>query len=334
MPRIMPLSMNVLPQSLPEPMYIAPHESINGSTTLRIIKNGNLSSQLYIEEIAQSLVTLIVIVPLFLFIATRKKLRIIKSHQIFLNLLFVHILFNISVIISNFVYYPRPQLICNYGLMIAMLVVLMVLTMERVAVIKFPFKYADVESKHIVIINLFSWLPTIMFVCSSFICEIQEDMLTITSAVLITVAITLLSLSNAIIYSVAKKHDQFLKTNAVHRQGNGNHSTKVLKASYVCFAIVFSFVIFWLPYLIHNLLAIVGVYKPSGEKTFTKVVEHIAFLNSLVDAVLFIWLSREPKKELARVFRNVFSRCEEHQNANARKAMLKNAGRYTDNAVV
>ena len=218
--------------------------------------------------------------------------------------------------------------------MIVMFVILMVLTMERIAVIKFPFKYADVESKHMVIINLFSWLPTIMFVCSSIICEIQEDVLTITTAVLIAVAITLLSLSNAIIYSVAKKHDQFLKTNAAHRQGNGNHSTKVLKASYVCFAIVLSFVICWLPYLTHNLLAIVGVYKPSGDKTFTKVVEHIAFLNSLVDAVLFIWLSREPKKELARAFRNVFSCCEEHHNANARKAMLNNAERYTDNTVV
>ena len=288
---------------------IFPNENINGSTTLRIIKNGDLSSQLYIEEIAQSLVTLIVIVPLFLFIATRKKLRIIKSHQIFLNLLFVHILFNIAVIISNFVNYPRRQLICNFGLMIAMLVVLMVLTMERVAVIKFPFKYADVESKHIVIINLFSWLPTIIFVCSSFICEIQEHVLTITSAVLIAVAITLLSSSNVIIYSVAKKHDQFLKNNATHRQGNGNHSTKVLKASYVCFAIVLSFVIFWLPYLTHNLLAIVGVYKPSAEKTFTKVVEHVAFLNSLVDAVLFIWLSRETKKELVKVFRKIFNCC-------------------------
>ena len=229
----------------------------------------DLSSQLYIEEIAQSLVTLIVIVPLFLFIATRKKHRIIKSHQIFLNLLFVHILFSISVITSNFVYYPRPQQIYNYGLLIAMFVVLMVLTMERVAVIKFPFMYFDVESKHIVNINSFSWLPTIMFVCSSFIYEIQEDMLTITSAVLIAVAITILLLSTAITYSVAKKHDQFLKTNAAHRQGNGNHSTKVLKASYVCFAIVLLFVIFWLPYLIHNLLAIVGVYKPSAQ--FTKV---------------------------------------------------------------
>ena len=305
------------------PITLFINESYIMTTSFDYIKNSRLTS---IEELVQAVITLTILIPLVIFIMTRRKLRIKKSHQFFVNLLLMHAMFNVAVIISNLVDYSPAQLIFNCGFIIGMFIGLMVITVDRAVAIKYPFVHADIETKYIVITLLFSWLPTFMFLCLSFLFGVTQYMLTMVSTVLIIISTIVLILCNGFIYSVAKKHDQFLKDNTA-QQALANKSRKMLKASYVCFAVVISFVILWFPYLVHNLLVITGLYYQSAEKLFTKVVGHVVLLNSIGDAILFVWLSRDTKKELISLYRKIFnSNKKDHVRESLVNVSLANSG--------
>ena len=72
---------------------------------------------------------------------------------------------------------------------------------------------------------------------------------------------------------------------------------KMMKASQVCIVVVSSFVLLWLPFVVHDVLHLLGRYQPADGKTFTVIVEHIGFSNSFVDVLLFVWLNNGVKNE-------------------------------------
>ena len=76
----------------------------------------------------------------------------------------------------------------------------------------------------------------------------------------------------------------------------------------VCLTVVSTFVLLWLPYLVHNVMVLAGQYKPLDGNTFTDVVEAIALLNAIIDPVLFLWLSKETKKEFRVVIGSISER--------------------------
>jgi len=279
-------------------------------TTLheKIPQNGSESNiVLKLDEMVHSVISLVTVIPLLFYISTNRKLRGKRSHQLFLNLLVVHILFNTSVIVSNFIPYSEKEVIINCCLLVAMFLGLLLLSLERVMLIRCPFAHRDIETTHILVAILCAWVPAIVFGCVLLHFGAAQTTLTIITTSLIGFSTLVLTLSNVVIYKAAKRHDQFKKKNALNID-TSNKSTsnkKMLKASYVCFSIVASFVIFWLPYLVHNVLALLDIYQTGADKLFTKFVEHFALLNAIVDVVLFVWLSREMKKELRDIWRKL-----------------------------
>merc|ERR1712142_1024286 len=158
---------------------------------------------------------------------------------------------------------------------------LLLLSLERVMLIKSPFAHRDVETLHIFVAIMCAWIPAIVFFCLLLHFGASQLTLTTITTSLIGFATLILIISNIIIYKAAKRHDQFKKKNALQQEASDKSTSnkKMLKASYVCFAIVASFVMFWLPYLVHNIMFLTGLYKPDGDKVFTEVVEHVALLN-------------------------------------------------------
>ena len=253
-------------------------------------------SNIRIDELVTSALSLLVVIPLLVFILSKRKLRMKKSFQLFVNLLLLHILFHITRFTSNFLP-PTSEdvvVILNTCLLVSMFLGLMLLSMERVLLIMCPFTYRHFTTAHCIAVIVSSWLPMVVFLIVLLGIRATQETLTIITTSLIVIATVVLTFSNLLIYRAARSHYRF-KRKMIRRP---SEPKRMLKASYVCFAIVASFVLLWLPYLIHNIMALANVYQPSAHKLFTKFVEHFALLNAIVDAVLFIWISREMKREL------------------------------------
>ena len=83
-------------------------------------RNDTIPCSMNVEELIHSGVSLLIIFPLLLFILCRKNLRTRKSHLLFLNLLLIHICFNGSVVVSNFLPCSDAEVIVNCSLLISM----------------------------------------------------------------------------------------------------------------------------------------------------------------------------------------------------------------------
>ena len=146
-----------------------------------------------------------------------------------------------------------------------------------------------------------------VFAVLAFTLHIIQHHMTIIMAVLIGTAVTVLLLSNIAVYITAAKSDRFVRQNAGHRFPTGVMNEvcprrKTMRTSYVCLAVVSSFLMCWLPYFIHNTLILAGVYAAESKKVFTIVAEQLALFNAFLDPLLFIVLTRDAKRIIRKVF--------------------------------
>lgn len=259
-----------------------------------------------ISQLTQAITTLCCNASLFVIIVLCKKLRRRKSHQIFLNLLLVHTMLSISWIISN-VYSSSVYITLNNGLAFEMFFSLIISTCDRFFFIKYPFRHAHLTTRKVILITAVSWIPSSLFVCFSIRYGISQFYCTLVITIMIPVATVVLALSNINIYIMAKKHDAFVRQNGTPSKASVIRDANKLRASWICFSIVLTFIVFWFPYFIHNLLAFMNVYQPDSQKSFTRAVERIAFGNSLIDPLLFAWLSRDTRKEVGEVIKRTCS---------------------------
>ena len=119
------------------------------------------------------------------------------------------------------------------------------------------------------------------------------------------IAIVVLTISNIIVYREAKRHQSFVELNG-HKRSNTNNSEErgkhVMKASYVCFGIVTTFVLLWLPYLLNDLTELILGHS---NHAVGLVAQHCALCNSLVDPLLFTCLSKHLREEARAMMRTV-----------------------------
>ena len=97
---------------------------------------------------------------------------------------------------------------------------MILLTCERLLAIKYPFKYADITRKHIMIVVGTSWLLVVAFVGLAIKFNVTQSECSIVSTVLILTARITLTTTNVIIYFIAKKHDTFMKENVQRHHKN------------------------------------------------------------------------------------------------------------------
>ena len=218
----------------------------------------------------------------------------------------VHCTLCIVTMVSQF-YTSAIKRIFKNAILIGMFLSLMITSADRYYCIMYPFEYG-VTSKYVVLILLCSWIPSIISVSLSVILGLTNYHCVIICTVLIAVSTLVLLGTNLKLYMVAQRHALVIKK---YHVGKYFKSAVELKATFVCFAIVFSFILLWFPYGVHNALTLVNIYNPSTEKGFTLSVIKLSLLNSLVDPLLFVIFNRDIKEELGKILRRNSKRLEE-----------------------
>lgn len=257
-------------------------------------------------QIIQSSFIFILNTSLFFVIINCPKLRRKKSHRIILNLLVINDALSIACMISNLHIWTNDHLAIN-GLLVAMFCNLVLTTFDRYIAIKYPRRYEMLSTTCVVFILICSWIPTVIFVVIVKKKGMTWNEMKVMHIMFISISCIILASSNFMVYYIAKSHDRFLRHNSLQRRRLAPH--RFLKASYVCFSVVFSFVLFWMPYCIHDILELTRLYVADNENLFDIIVEQLALLNSLTDPIIFVFLSIPTRNEIRRLINSL--KCKE-----------------------
>lgn len=234
---------------------------------------------------------------LFVFLITQKNLRSKKLHQFFMNLLLVHIALSITCFVSTYCVWLFDYVIIN-GFLVAMFSSLLLTTMDRFAAIKYPFRYKLLTSREVIAMITCSWVPTIVFVAMVAGIGITPKQVKLTHIVIILTSSLVLSILNGTVFIATKHHIHFIKENTLMR---ANREINFRKTTYVCVAFVFSFILFWMPYCVHDIMEITHAYNHSKEFMFDMTVEQMALFNSFVDPVMFLCVSTATRAEIKKL---------------------------------
>ena len=228
---------------------------------------------------------------LLFFILCRPKLRTKHSNRFYVNLQIVNILICGSVISGIVFVESRNEAIINNALLMTKFLCLTVKSGDRYTAINFPYKYEKLTTEVTFAIIACTWIPGLAYGVSGIFVTINEKELQVISSVLFLMSAVVLTASNVKIFLIARVHGARLKK---------NKNKMVLKSTYVCISIVLSFVLLWIPFFVHNILALIGVYKPACDKIFTITSVQIGLLNSLLDPILYVGFHKDAKTELRK----------------------------------
>lgn len=262
-----------------------------------------LCDELDIIRLVEMILIVIFNLALFYLLISRRHLRGNKSNKFYLNLLFIHV----SLCTSGLVCMSLPnrflkyEVIINNGFLMEMFFSLIISTCDKYIKIQYPYLYENLTTNVTIFIIVTSWILPAAFVILALIFNISQMYCTITSTVVLAVAITVLTTTNMKVHIIAK---QLANRDLQKRLKDENNSPIVLKCTYVCVTIVSSFVILWFPFFIHNITSLVGITEANGNNYFTRIVVQIALLNSLFDPVLFVMFKKDIKKEIRKIFRS------------------------------
>lgn len=223
------------------------------------------------------------------------KLRKKPSIKCFMNLQVSHILLAAYVISSNH-YHQEFETSFSNAILLQTFLSLTITSMDRYIAIRYPFKYRTLRTKQIVAVLLLSWSLSIFFFCVVINVNATLKHLTVTSTILISVSIMVLMGSNIVIFFIARKHEKVIINTELYGK-NIKRKTSVVssKSANICFALVASFMLLWLPYLIHNILSLKGTYIPDDCKSLTQWVEALGLSNSIIDPIFFVLFRRDVK---------------------------------------
>lgn len=262
-------------------------------------------SVIQITEISTALIINLLLCIVFL---NQKKLRRKTAYRFFINLQIVHFLLLMSNIIQKcYSNYSAIHIYVNNGLLMELFSALFLTTMDRLITIKYPYKYAQVQLSQITVIICCSWLPGLIFVFGSILTRVSQEIMTITNIILIGFATIVLVSSNSIIHAIARRHWAVINGRSVQASSNLSAERKRLKSTYVCHAIVLSFLVFWLPYFFHDILLLKN--KPVKlNRELTACVEVLSVANSITNPIFFVLFRKDAKKELRRLLKRVRAR--------------------------
>lgn len=254
-----------------------------------------------IAFIIQQVLSLCFNTSLLSYIISDRKLRSKKPNQFFVNLLLVHIILSLAAITSKFVI-PFEVAVFNNGIFMEMFFSLVICSFDRYINITFPFKYAFLTTTKILGVIVISWFISTVFVVLAIVLRITNYQTTLVCTALIIFSSVILLISNIHIYLIARRHASLILKNNTAASDAINREKRSLRATRVCFSLVLSFILLWLPFSIHNAMVLSHLYKPSAEKFFTKAVFNVGCFNSLVDPILYICFRKDMKARLMKVF--------------------------------
>ncbi|XP_066919508.1 tachykinin-like peptides receptor 86C [Clytia hemisphaerica] len=250
----------------------------------------------------------IVLVNLFFLtcILLKRKTRRMKETRFLLNLQFTHVL----VGVNSFVYYSKGY---TESIMIANLLLLQVflglicMTLERFLSIIYPFKMRQSSTRYHYILISISWLligllTALGLVYFEDITGHQNNdnrVFLMFSTALVSIAILLLAFTNFKLLLIARKHFKEIGKTLVREKTE--ICKRNSKATYTCIIIVASFIILWLPQLIHNILSLLNIYQAGKDRLLTQIVWLIAMIDSIVNPFVHMCFNRGIRQMVKRM---------------------------------
>merc|ERR1712226_1651964 len=100
----------------------------------------------------------------------------------------------------------------------------------------------------------------------------------------VAAATLFLASSNLYMYIIAKKHGKMAASKfTVIDKKDAKENDETLKSAYICYSILLSFAVLWLPFFIRKMMLFGEVMEPRWNQIFTIVVVYVALFNALLD---------------------------------------------------
>ena len=245
----------------------------------------------------QFFLTTLLCTSLFILIAVRKKLLFKRSNQVFLNVLLVHIIFNIAAITTEVTAPNDYQTIAvNNAYLLGLITSVILLCIERLLLVKYPRKHSKIDDNLTSAAVTFSWAPCILFLTVELINEKHHIRhLLLFRVVLIVLGEVFLVTLICIIFFFARRYDNYVKKNTSLPE----QTHRMLRECSVCVAIVMSFSLLWLLLLVAVFMFLAG----KMDIGYIYMIQHFLPLNALKDVVIYICLSIEMRHEVKCLFK-------------------------------
>lgn len=275
---------------------------------------------LYFSVFTSSLI-LSACIPVAVIILSHSSIRKDLNNLFLLMLMLSHILFNINVIIQHALYLCCNLYVWNRATVLNRIILSMLtskivllncnvinVTIDRLVAIRRPYMYRRLDYRFpMLCFGVSVFLSTGQFFLHFFT---NDKISYVGTTCICMMAATFLSISNLYIRKVIRR--QCLKIRQMQVTSDINKTREVqariqkreLRATRLCFLIVLSFVIFWIP------VACDFVMKVTLKEKYTSVVPSdvgmafmiLALWNGLVDCLLYVKCNKQLKKILKNMF--------------------------------
>lgn len=234
------------------------------------------------------------IVVLF-FIVLKNELKCTKTSR---NLQVMHILLCIAGILFTF-YTTTDESINNMVIVTNVFLVEMFFSSVLTAPV-YPFKYEILSTKRVILVISCSWFFSAMFVVLSILIEIIQYHGFLFSTCQVAAATLFLASSNLYMYIIAKKYNKMAASKfTVIDKKDAKENDETLKSAYICYSILLSFAVLWLPFFIRKMMLFGEVMEPRWNQIFTIVVVYVALFNALLDLMLPVfWVNNKSNNKV------------------------------------
>ncbi|XP_057310071.1 P2Y purinoceptor 8-like [Hydractinia symbiolongicarpus] len=265
---------------------------------------------------------------LVVFIVSRKVLRSNPSTIFFLNLLISHVAegiaamwFEHNLTRENFVAQGRSEnaliKVFTASLLLGCLSYIPY-TADRLVAIRWPLFYQTLTKKKVILICIQPWLFSLFFLLTLQLFHFPKETGDVVAIILVSIMSLVLIISNTIIYRVVLKHVKEIKKTTVgvenidktDREKIKSRHEKIekrrMRSVYICSGIVVSYIVCWAPHMIHDIIKMTNIDSTivGARSHWPKITLVVAFLNPIIDPLIWISLNRRIKKEIKSCFYN------------------------------
>ena len=280
-----------------------------------------------IFNLAISVIGVILNGALIILLIKRPALRSNSTNKFLLNLMITGFGITINTMVMEILHvskkyehsYHIPHMVSVLISSIAFEMSLLLVTIDRFIAVQLPLRYRDILSTGMVylltsMIWLISLIATIIGIATvsthrhTPVIKLMSILITVFIA-LSLVSMFVLTAVNLAVFRQVKRQIDFLISVTVPTEENANSREKLkkqeIKSAYLCFAMVFSFIICWLPAVIKGFHIVADKnVKVSDHDLHLSLSALFIALDMVINIFLYVLLKEEIKLAIRKLFRS------------------------------